>query len=130
MMLVRCHIGRSEIEGLGVFADEPVPAGSVVWRFDHRFDILVPRRDLDAAPAHVREFYERFAYELADWPDHMALDGDDGRFMNHSGRPNLDFSTPEVALAVRDIACGEELTCDYGHLASSEFRMQPSRNRV
>lgn len=130
MMLVRCHLGRSKIEGLGVFIDEPVAEGAVVWRFDRRFDLLVSRAELDAAPAHVRAFYGRYAYEIEGHPDHLALDGDDGRFMNHADRPNLDFSTPGVARAVRDIPAGEELTCDYNQLCSQAFEMQPPRNRV
>lgn len=130
MMLVQCHIGRSEIEGLGVFTDEPIPAGRTVWRFDRRFDLLVPLAELDRAPEHLRQFYDRFAYEMEEWPDHLALDGDDGRFMNHADDPNLDFSTPGIAVAARDIAPGEELTCDYGHLASREFEMQPPRSAI
>jgi SET domain-containing protein len=60
----------------------------------------------------------------------MALDGDDGRFMNHAGSPNLDFSVPGVATAARDIEAGEELTCDYDDLADRPYRMQPSLHRL
>lgn len=127
MMLVRCRLARSEIEGLGVFAIEPIPAGAAVWRFDPRFDLLVRTDELARAPASVRDFYARFAYEIPGHPDCMALDGDDGRFMNHADAPNLDFSEPGAARAARDIAAGEELTCDYHQLASKPFAMEPPR---
>lgn len=127
MMLVRCRLGRSAIEGLGVFAVDPVPAGAEVWRFDPRFDLVVREEELARAPAPTREFFGRFAYVLADRPGWMALDGDDGRFMNHADVPNLDFSEPGVARAVRDIAAGEEFTCDYNQIAREPFEMEPPR---
>ena len=40
------------------------------------------------------------------------LNGDDARFLNHDDEPNTDNSGP-VTLAARDIAAGEEITCDY-----------------
>jgi SET domain-containing protein len=33
--------------------------------------------------------------------------------MNHSFKPNTDFSFPDSGIAIRDIAVGEEITCDY-----------------
>lgn len=130
MMLVRCHIAKSDIEGLGVCTSERIPAGSVVWRFDPKFDILVSKADLAEAPPATRALFDRYAYTVATYPDHMALDGDDGRFMNHSESPNLDFSIPGIATAVRDIEAGEELTCDYDCLADSPYSMRPSLHRV
>ena len=117
MMLVHCCLGKSEIEGLGVFTSERIVAGSCVWRFDPKFDILVSSADLATAPRATRALFERYAYCIPIYPDHMALDGDDGRFMNHSDTPNLDFSVAGLATATRDIEAGEELTCNYDCLA-------------
>ena len=127
MMLVRCRLGRSEIEGLGVFAAEPIAAGAEVWRFDRRFDVLVGEDELARAPAPVRDFFARFAYELPEHPGCMALDADDGRFMNHADAPNLVFRAGGGAHAARDIAEGEELTCDYRQIASRPFEREPPR---
>ncbi len=127
MLLVPCRLGRSEIEGLGVFAAVPIAAGTEVWRFDRRFDLLVEEAELARAPATVRDFFARFAYELAAYPGCLALDGDDGRFMNHADQPNLAFSPAGSARALRDIADGEELTCDYAALATRPFEMEPPR---
>ena len=35
--------------------------------------------------------------------------------MNHADDPNSDFSDEGGARATRDIAAGEEITCNYGH---------------
>lgn len=126
MMLVHCYLGKSEIEGLGVFTSERIAAGSCVWRFDRQFDILVSHSGLAAAPPATQALFARYAYVIPDYPEHMALDGDDGRFMNHSDAPNLDFSIPGSATAARDIEAGEELTSNYDYLADRPYQMQPS----
>jgi uncharacterized protein len=130
MMLVPCRIGLSPIEGLGVFAATPVLARAVVWRFDRTFDLLIAADELARAPETVRAFYARFAYEIPGYESFLALDGDDGRFMNHADRPNLDFSAPTVARAARDIAADEEFTCNYDLLASHSFTLEPPRTRL
>lgn len=130
MMLVHCHLARSGIEGLGVFAGEPIRKGRCVWRFDPTFDILVAKDDLAKAPPTTRAVFERYAFDVATYPGQMALDGDDGRFMNHSDAPNLDFSVPGVATAMRDIEAGEELTCSYDDLATGSYEMRPSLHDV
>jgi SET domain-containing protein len=118
MMLVKVRLGASAIEGFGVFTQEPIAKGQVVWRFTPGFDLLVPDAELARAPGHVRAFFERYAFELAIYPGHQALDGDDGRFMNHYETPCLDMSVPGVGTATRAIRSGEELTCDYALLVA------------
>jgi hypothetical protein len=127
MMLVACHIARSPIEGLGLFATRFVPAGAEVWRFDPVFDVAAPRAALEAAPEPLRGFFGRFGYEMAILPDHVLLDGDDGRFMNHSDDPNVDLSRPGQAFAARDIRAGEEMTCDYRLLTSEPLVLEGPR---
>jgi SET domain-containing protein len=118
MMLVKVRLGPSAIEGFGVFTQEPIAKGQVVWRFTPGFDLLVPDAELARAPGHVRAFFERYAFELATYPGHQALDGDNGRFMNHCETPCLDLSVPGVGVATRAIRAGEELTCDYALLVA------------
>lgn len=50
-----------------------------------------------------------------------------GRFMNQGVASNSDFTRPELGYAMRDIAVGEGLTCDYRELDPS-FTMPPGRN--
>lgn len=130
MMLIRCYLAPSTIEGLGVFTSEPIAKGDPVWRFDERFDRMIAKPDVETATPHVREFIERYGYDMPGWPEHLALDADEGRFMNHSDAPNLDFRAPDVGYALRDIAAGEELTCDYREFTIGELVMQGARHRV
>jgi SET domain-containing protein len=68
----------------------------------------------EAAPQPLKELLDRYAYPSPDRPGFMVYEVDNGRFMNHSGDPNTDFSQYGGATAIRDIAAGEEITCDYG----------------
>ena len=130
MMLIPCYLAPSAIEGLGVFTSEAIAKGDPVWRFDDRFDRMIPKADISDAAEHVRLFIERYGYDMPGWPDHLALDADEGRFMNHTEAPNLDFSAPDVGYALRDIAVGEELTCDYREFTVGEVVLQGARHLV
>ena len=130
MMMVRCYLGPSEIEGLGVFTTQPIKKGGLVWLYDERFDVSYYRDDIERAPKHFREFLERYTYEHPENPDCVVLDCDEGRFMNHADVPNVDLSNPHRGIATGNIAAGEELTCDYGQFTVGAVTFQPSRHRV
>lgn len=130
MMLVRAYLAPSSIEGLGVFSRDPIKKGDIVWRFDTRFDQLIPRALLSESDDRTREFIERYGYDMPDHPDHLALDADEGRFMNHCETPNLDFTSPDLGIALVDIPAGVELTCDYREFTVGEIILQPTRHEV
>lgn len=130
MMLVPCYLAPSEIEGLGVFSSVPIKRGDIVWRFDDRFDRLIAKSEIADAAPHLQIFFERYCYDMPGWPDHLALDADEGRFMNHADLPNLDFSGPDKGIAKRNIPAGVELTCDYREFTSGALVFQDSRHMV
>lgn len=130
MMTVRCYLAPSSIEGLGLFCHDDIRKGDVVWIFDRRFDQLIPLDVIGALPDHQREFLDRYGYPHADHPGFLVLDADEGRFMNHSEAPNLDFRSPDKGIALRDIPAGEELTCDYREFVTGELQHQPPRHRL
>lgn len=127
MMLVPTYVAPSAIEGVGVFAAEDIPAGTLIWQLDPDFDRLIPQIALAEAPSHFREFVERYTYPHPDDPTLAVLEVDNGRFMNHDTIvPNTDFSIPTRGVALRDIAKGEELTCNYAEF-DPEFELLPAR---
>lgn len=130
MMMVRCYLAPSAIEGLGVFAASDIRKGAVVRLFDDRFDTAYEREELTRVPRHFREFLERYTYDHPRDPDYIVLDCDEGRFMNHAALPNVDVSNPSRCTATRDIKAGEELTCDYAAFCHGSVELQPSRHRI
>jgi SET domain-containing protein len=114
MLLVATLVRASPIHGLGLFAAEPITKGTVIWRFAPGLDRTIPWAEIESWPDAPRDFIMRYSYVSPDFgPGVVVLNGDHARFINHADDPNTDNST-EVAIAARDIAAGEEITCDYG----------------
>ncbi len=113
MMLVRTYLSNSSIEGIGVFAADPIRKGDLIWRLDPKFDVLFSEGDVAGWPLHMDDFIQRYCYRHRDMPDTWVLELDNGRFMNHAEAPNANFEEFYSGYALRDIAAGEELTCNY-----------------
>jgi SET domain-containing protein len=113
MLLISTYVAPSSIEGLGVFADEYVPGGSLIWGFDPKFDILVNEMELGALPPHVQSFIARYSYPHLEMEGHRVIDMDNGKYMNHSLTPNTDFRIFDKGYALADLAPGDEITCNY-----------------
>ena len=116
MLQVRITVGPSPIHGLGVFAAEPIPAGTLVWEFTAGFDLEVDPRRVEGLPPVLRERLMHYGY-VDRHLNVFVLCCDDARFLNHSTAPNLttDYSTHRHGIdrACRNIAPGEELTVNY-----------------
>ena len=115
MFIVRTSLRLSLIQGFGCFADEPIKKGQVVWEFDPRLDIRIPLSDIGKFPPFMQEHFRTYSYvELLNDREIMVYCADFSKHMNHSDEPNL-FDTEDnlQEIALRDIAAGEELTCNY-----------------
>jgi len=116
MMLVRTRVGESAIHGMGLFAAESLPAGTPVWRFLPGFDHDFSPVQYAALPLLAREHARRFCFVSRE-NGHVILSGDHACFINHSIHPNTGApahgAVPGTTVALRDIAAGEEITCNY-----------------
>ena len=117
MLLIRTFLAPSQIQGLGLFAGENVPEGTVVWTYVPTVDKLIDIEDFDKLPCLMQEVCKRYAY-LDNRTTKYVLCGDDARFVNHSDLPNTVGRYPEgeiygIDVATRLIKQGEEITCDY-----------------
>lgn len=117
MMLVKTLIQSSSIQGNGIFADEPVKKGQIIWEFVTGFDVEFTIAQIDALPPIGQAYLERYTYPHPTKAGVRILDGDSGRFMNHADAPNTDFSFANHGIATKDIAVGEEITCNYNEFA-------------
>ncbi len=116
MLLISASVKPSPIHGLGCFTNEAIAAGQTVWVFDDRIDERIPVDSLPDLPAGIQEFLEMYGFaEMVDGRKVITLCGDHSKHMNHSTDPNTvtDPARPGVDIAARDIAVGEELTCNY-----------------
>jgi len=110
---------------VGVFAAQPIASGTLIWKLNPDFDRVIPRNAYESAQEPLKTFLDRYAYPNPENPDEIVYEVDNGRFMNHSETPNTDFSDTGGAVTLRDIAAGEELTCNYGDFYSG-YELLPS----
>lgn len=113
MMLIKNYVAPSGIQGNGLFAGEPIKKGTRIWEHVEGFEVEFTANAVQAMPEEAREYLIRYTYPHFSKPGILVLDGDHGRFMNHSDTPNTDFSEPGHGIAIRDIAKGEEMICNY-----------------
>lgn len=113
MLLISTYVAPSAIEGLGVFAGEPVSRGGLIWSLNPKFDIFVHQTEIGALPPHVQSYLTRYSYPHLEMPGYRVIDVDNGKYMNHSLTPNTDFRIFDKGYALIDIAAGDEITCNY-----------------
>ncbi len=118
MLLVTTTVKNSPINGLGLFADQFIPKGTITWRFNPRFDLYFDPKDVEEMPEFQKNLIVHFAY-LSKKSGKYVYSIDNTRFTNHSSNPTIDNTTVlerdvEVCgVAKKDIQIGEELTIDY-----------------
>lgn len=117
MLTVETSLRPSSLHGIGLFSEERIPKGMIIWKFDPKFDRLFDPREVEETDERKRKFIYHFAY-LEKTIRKFVLCVDDARFINHSIHPNIvDVGTPGEELchsvACRDIEIGEEITIDY-----------------
>ena len=119
MLIVKTKIGQSHIEGIGLFADQFIPKGTVTWKFDPRFDLYFDSSEVQKMPDLQKDLIVHFAY-LSKKSGKYVYSIDNTRFTNHSTNPNiaedekLSEGDAEICtVATRDIEIGEEMTIDY-----------------
>ncbi len=115
--MVKTRLGISDIAGIGLFADQDIPKGTVTWRFMGDFDRQLTKGEIDGLPEPARSNLLDHTY-LDAASGLFVLCADNARFMNHADEPNTAGVHAPGAIegydiAIRDILAGEEMTCDY-----------------
>jgi hypothetical protein len=114
------------VKGSGVFAEDFIAEGTLLWvptlvkKYSRQEVLMYLSGITDREEAAI---WLRQAFVLDNEPEYLCVNvDDDGRFVNHSSDPNTGFaSTDRPSVALRDIAAGEELTCDYSGLGSPQW---------
>ncbi|MDP3640141.1 MAG: SET domain-containing protein [Nanoarchaeota archaeon] len=110
MLFVKTYLDTSKIHGIGLFAGEAIPKGTLIWKFVPGFDVIVSVKEFNAIPKVAQAWISRYGYKNG--VGHVIC-VDDARFFNHADDHNTDDSDLEKTVAKRDIRKGEELTSNY-----------------
>lgn len=111
MLLVKTHIKSSPIHGIGLFASEFIPKGTLVWEYVKNFDLVYNQTEFDALPKNAQDsiiFYGHFEEKEGGY----VLCSDDARFYNHSTDANCK-SDIGITFTIKDINIGDEITDNY-----------------
>ena len=114
MILVKTHLDTSKIPdaGIGLFADEFISKGTLVWKFVPGFDFALKKGDLNKLPKIAKSFVLHYGYYNEDEGGYVIC-VDNSRFMNHSKNPNTTDTNIIGTMTIKDIHKGEEITCNY-----------------
>ena len=116
MLLVRTRLDLSQIDGIGLFADQFIRKDTIIWRFNPVFDLRFLEGELESLSQEALEQITKYSYRERS-SGLYVLCGDDARFFNHSPDPNcVDVccgSDGDITRAKSDIEPGIELTSDY-----------------
>lgn len=100
----------SKEKGLGLFASEFIPSGTIVYVQD-QLEIVLSQVDYEKLPMEMQSTVEKYSYinHLGD----RILSWDNGKFFNHCCHPNCLSTGYGFTLAINDIHPGDEMTDEY-----------------
>jgi uncharacterized protein len=114
VLLINSKLDVSKIHGIGLFSEEYIPKGTIVWNFHKSTcDVFT-----------LKEFYN-LCHELPfvgikNFLNYSYIKNnkvyyisDNTRFINHSDNPNLALVNEFCEITIRDIYPGEELLENY-----------------
>jgi SET domain-containing protein len=125
----RLALRKSPIHGKGVFAREPIQAGTRLA--EYKGERITPAEADARYPDTSTALHHTFLFQI---DDDVVVDAGRGgnlaRWINHSCDPNCDATIDDGRIyieSIRDIPAGEELTYDYQFVL--EERHTPAAKR-
>lgn len=108
MLKVQTYLKEIQGKGIGLFANQFIPKGTIVFHFEFP-DVITGDLASKGLPELSKKFIDFYGYQEKDM---VLIYVDNARFMNHSSEPNCDYKE-RTCYANRDINQGEELSCNY-----------------
>lgn len=120
MLLVQASVRHSSIAGLGLFADQPIPKGTVVAIFTHGLTLITEEEYNQRTLADDQTVIKtgcRFIDRTYICRENADLEPED--YVNHSFGANLLYHCG-ICFALRDLIPDEEMTVNYQYLLSED----------
>lgn len=122
MILVKTKIKDSKIHGLGLFADQFIPKGTMIWKFTPGFDQKFTREQILSFPDLLQIYIYKYSWKSTK-SKLYCFSSDNGKYFNHSDDPNAlsEYKKSDeevITTAIKDIKIGEEITDNYSSFES------------
>lgn len=121
MIIVKTKLDKSLISGIGLFADQDILKGDLIWKMTSISVLKISPARYEELSQIEKEFIIEKDYYWLDEDGNYSIPIDDSRFVNHSNNPNIIEPDENFCVASRDIKQNEELTIDYKTLIPKEL---------
>ena len=122
MLHIKTYLAKSTIHGIGLFTDENVKEGQLIWKFTLGVDQIFYKSLLEDT---LYNKIKDYCYVDGSF---VILCADNARFMNHFINPNTNEKDDGSTYANKDIDRDIELTCDYYSFdLDAERKLTPSK---
>jgi SET domain-containing protein len=120
MLVIKHHLAPSSVHGIGLFTDQPIKKGEVIWKHIPDLDLELSDETFNKLPEQAKEMFTFYGYHSKRSGNHI-LNFDNIRFTNHSkeGNVTVDPTSPDQEMpvvALRDIQAGEEILQNYNEI--------------
>jgi hypothetical protein len=117
------YAAKSKIHGFGLYADQDIKKGEVVWEFNPIIDRCFERNEFlnicKNIDPHGRKHLLNTCYKYKDKYYYIT---DNARFINHAVEGyNIRLIDENTEIALRDIKKGEEIIEDYNQYDKDDF---------
>ena len=121
MIIVKTKLDKSLISGIGLFADQIILKGDLIWKMTSISVFKISPAKYEELSQIEKNFILEKDYYWLDEYGNYSIPIDDSRFVNHSNDPNIIETDHNFCVASRDIKPNEELTIDYKTLIPKEL---------
>jgi SET domain-containing protein len=116
MLIVETYLAESSGKGIGLFAKNIIPKGTIWWIRNENFDKLINQEKLNSYDDLAIAFITNYGFLEPTQNWYLCIDN--ARFSNHSDVPNsinnLNTSGEIISCsAIKDIPADEEILCNY-----------------
>jgi SET domain-containing protein len=113
MFYYKTKLKESNHHGIGIFADEHIPAETVLWVPSPALSLHYSEDEFNTLSENEKQTISHYGYfhkEFKVW--HLAAD--DSRYINHSKNPNVTVTEDGWGLkTLIDLKLGDEIVQDY-----------------
>ena len=121
MIVIKTKLDKSLISGIGLFANQDVLKGELIWKMTSISVFKITPDRYKALSQIEKDFITDKDYYWLDEHGNYLIPIDDSRFVNHSNNPNIIETDENFCFASRNINQNEELTIDYKTLIPKEL---------
>lgn len=115
MIHIKYKLGKSAIHGIGIFADQDIKEGQIIYTASPILDVDITQDQFDSLTEEEKKEVTYWGFWIESekvW----HVDFDNSKFINHSFTPSTKQNpshSEAYLVATRDISSGEEFTQNY-----------------